>query len=109
MGGVAGRMMEQRKLDEAFNNLQKKHQDIKENPQSRAYFDVVARHSPSLALDPMVAPQLIRQFDAFGGVDVNTVGKLREIEAKTQPSGNVKDDIGMFTSLSSFTTAKPKL
>ena len=99
MGGVAGRMMEQRKLDEAFNNLQKKHQDIKENPQSRAYFDVVARHSPSLALDPMVAPQLIRQFDAFGGVDVNTVGKLREIEAKTQPSIPLKDDVGTFGTL----------
>ena len=47
----------------------------------------------------MVAPQLIRQFDAFGGVDVNTVGKLREIEARTQPSIPLKDDVGTFGTL----------
>ena len=30
----------------------------------------------------MVAPQLIRQFDTFGGVDINTVDKLRSIEER---------------------------
>lgn len=80
MGGLTTRMMQERKLNESFNIIQKNNEDIRQIPNARDYFDVVARHSPSLALDPMVAPQLIRQFDMFGGVDVNTVGKLREIQ-----------------------------
>ena len=33
----------------------------------------------------MVAPQLIRQFDTFGGVDLNTVSKLREMQNRMGP------------------------
>jgi len=80
LGGLASRMMEQRKLNESFQTIQKNNEDIRQIPNARAYFDVVARHSPDLAMDPMVAPQLIRNFDSFGGVDVNTVGKLREMQ-----------------------------
>jgi xanthine dehydrogenase iron-sulfur cluster and FAD-binding subunit A len=90
MGGIASRMMHDRQLNESFNTIVANNTDLKQIPNARAYYDVVARHSPSLAMDPMVAPQLIRQFDTFGGVDVNTVGKLREIEAvgrKDQPRG----------------------
>lgn len=84
MGGMASKMMETRKLNESFQTIRKNNEDIRQIPNARAYFDVVARHSPDLAMDPMVAPQLIRQFDMFGGVDVNTVGKLRDM----QNSGN---------------------
>lgn len=80
MGGSASRMMTERQLDKAFGTIIENHQDIRGMNNAREYFDVVARHSPSLALDPMVAPTLIRQFDTFGGVDINTVGKLRDIE-----------------------------
>lgn len=80
MGGLAGKMMNHHDLNQAFETIEQNHEDIKGMPNGRDYFNVIARHSPSLALDPMVAPQLIRQFNMFGGVDVNTVGKLREIE-----------------------------
>lgn len=89
-GGIVSRMMKERQLNESFNTISQANSDIRQIPNARAYFDVVARHSPDLANDPMVAPQLIRQFDTFGGVDVNTVGKLREIEAmgrKDRPRG----------------------
>jgi hypothetical protein len=80
IGGVASRMMRERQLNKSFDTMMQVNADIRQIPHARDYFDVIARHSPSLALDPMVAPQLIRNFDSFGGVDVNTVGKLRDIE-----------------------------
>ena len=80
LGGTVGQMMDRRNLDHAFDTIQATNEDIRNIPQAREYFNLVARHSPSLAMDPLVAPQLIRQFDTFGGVDINTVGKLREIE-----------------------------
>jgi hypothetical protein len=80
IGGIAARMMRERQLNNAFKTISENNADIRGIPHARDYFDVVARHSPSLAMDPLVAPQLIRNFDSFGGVDVNTVGKLREIE-----------------------------
>jgi hypothetical protein len=90
-GGIVSRMMKERQLNESFNTISQANADIRQIPNARAYFDVIARHSPDLANDPMVAPQLIRQFDTFGGVDVNTVGKLREIDAmgrKDRPRGS---------------------
>ena len=81
-GGIVSRMMQERQLNDSFNTIRKANADIRGIPNARDYFDVIARHSPSLALDPMVAPTLIRQFDTFGGVDVNTVGKLREIQER---------------------------
>jgi len=80
MGGIVSQMMNKRQLDESFATVFQDNRDIQGIPNARGYFDVIARHSPSLAMDPMVAPQLIRQFDSFGGVDLQTVGKLREIE-----------------------------
>lgn len=80
MGGFTTAMMDKKHLNDAFATMYSHNEDIREIPNARAYFDLVARHAPSLALDPLVAPQLIRQFDTFGGVDVNTVGKLREIQ-----------------------------
>ena len=79
---IVSRMMQERQLNDSFNTIRKANADIRGIPNARDYFDVIARHSPSLALDPMVAPTLIRQFDTFGGVDVNTVGKLREIQER---------------------------
>lgn len=95
-GGLVSRMKTERDLNESFNTIVKANEDLKQIPNARAYFDVIARHSPSLALDPMVAPSLIRNFDAFSGVDVNTIGKLREIEAigrKDHPSGTLMKDL----------------
>lgn len=85
MGGLASKMMGKHDLNQAFNTIEQAHEDIRNMPNARDYYNVIARHSPSLALDTMVAPQLIRQFNMFGGVDVNTVGKLREIENTGAP------------------------
>ena len=76
--------MEKRELNNAFNEMMKNNEDI-DKKTAREYFDVIGRHAPSLAKDPLVAPQIIRQFDTFGGVDVNTVRTLREIENKFGP------------------------
>jgi hypothetical protein len=80
MGGVAGQMMQERQLNESFNIMSKRDPEIRQIPNARSYYDVIARHSPSIAMDPVVAPGIIKQMDQFGGVDLNTVGKLREIE-----------------------------
>lgn len=97
-GGIVARMMKERQLNESFNTIEQANADIRQIPNARAYFDVVARHSPDLALDPMVAPQLIRQFDTFGGVDVNTVGKLREIQDRGSKSSQ-KSSLDIATNL----------
>ena len=80
MGGLVGQMFEQRQLNESFGNMMSANKDLENIPNARAYYDVIGRHAPDLAKDPMVAPQLIRQFDSFDGVDIQTVGKLREIQ-----------------------------
>lgn len=91
--GLVGRMYNARKLNQSFNDIMEANKDLKQIPQARAYFDVIARHAPDLAADPLVAPQLLRQFDAFGGVDLNTVGKLREIqnEGSSKPTPSMID------------------
>lgn len=104
-GGLAARMMHERQLNESFNTISKNNADIRQIPNAREYFDVVARHAPALALDPMVAPQLIRQFDTFGGVDVNTVGKLREI----QNTGSNSKNVSSLDLASNFTSGVTKL
>jgi len=98
-GGIVSRMMQERQLNDSFNTIAKANADIRNIPNARDYFDVIARHSPSLALDPMVAPSLIRQFDTFNGVDVNTVGKLREIQDRgsRNDSPSILDMAGSFT------------
>ena len=85
MGGMASRMMDDKQLEESFNTIMETHKDLRDIPGARDYFNVIARHSPDIAKDPMVAPQLIRQFDTFGGVDLNTVGKLRELQNRLGP------------------------
>ena len=112
-GGIVSKMMKERELNESFNTVSQANSDIRQIPNARAYFDVIARHSPDLANDPMVAPQLIRQFDTFGGVDVNTVGKLREIQDRGTKSGNQPSSLDIASSLvggaKAFTPEKPKL
>lgn len=80
MGGIASRMMQERQLNQAFDTIHKNDAELRQIPSARQYFDVIARHSPTLALDPMVAPHLIKKMDSFGGVDLNTISTLRNIE-----------------------------
>lgn len=93
MGGLSARMMNQRELDESFNTIIKNNNDLANVQNVRGYFDVIARHSPDLAKDPLVAPQLIRQFDSFGGVDLNTVAKMREMQYKFGPDNRQQSDV----------------
>lgn len=94
MGGLSARMMNQRQLNESFDTIIKNNNDLANIKNVRGYFDVIARHSPDLAKDPLVAPQLIRQFDAFDGVDLNTVAKMREMQYRLGPDmGNGNDDV----------------
>ena len=106
LGGIVGRMMRDRELNKAFGSVMANNADIRAIPNARDYFDVVARHSPTLALDPMVAPQLIRSFDSFGGVDLNTVKNLREIEDRKPGSepifGQVSSFMGNMNTLQNF-------
>jgi hypothetical protein len=108
-------MKQERDFNTSFQTIEANNEDIRQIPNARAYFDVIARHSPDLAKDPMVAPQLIRQFDMFGGVDVNTIGKLREIQQNSPNNnrnknenyaGNLLSGIGTFHSI--MKDKKPK-
>lgn len=106
MGGIASRMMNERELNESFNTVMQANKDLRDIPGVRGYFDVIARHAPDLAKDPLVAPQLIRNFETFGGVDINTVAKMREIQNKFGPQfGERKkfDLLGSASSLQSLT------
>ena len=102
MGGMVSRMMTQKQLDSSFDTAMAANKDLRDIPNARDYFNVVARHSPSLANDPMVAPQIMRQFDSFGGVDVKTVQMLRDIENSNGGSRGNDQSFDMLGTMSSL-------
>lgn len=103
-GSVAEKMLEKRKFNQTFNDIVTRHPELAD---ARPYYDVITRHAPSLAKDPLVAAQLVKQFDAFGGVDVNTVGKMREIETR---GGNMQGgkDFDLAAKVNSYASFLPK-
>lgn len=89
LGGGIALTMNKKEFDHSFDTIMKNNPELAENKkQVRGYFDVVARHAPSLAKDPLVAESVVKNMNAFGGVDYNTVRGLRETEAlgKSGPS-----------------------
>jgi hypothetical protein len=96
LGGGIALTMNKRDLEDSFDTI------IKHTPEfngreemARKYFDVIARNAPSLAKDPLVAGNLVKNFDALGGVDFNTVKSLRETENIGQNSSDPKGLSGM--------------
>lgn len=84
--------LQKRNLANTFNNI------VENNPElggadlqrSRDYFNSVARHAPSIAGDPLIAAQLLKQFQRFGGIDYRTIQDLRSTEYHGGPQkGNV--------------------
>ena len=81
MGGLASKMMEKKELDRAFHTIEQANADIRGMPNARAYFDVVARHSPDIAKDPLTTAGVIRSFNSFDGVDLKSVAELRDMQS----------------------------
>lgn len=82
LGGGIALTMNKKEFDKSFDTILKNNPDLASNQQQvRGYFDVVSRHAPSLAKDPLVAESIVKNMNAFGGVDYNTVRGLRETEA----------------------------
>ena len=82
LGGGIALTMNKKEFDSSFDTIMKNNPDLANNQQQvRGYFDVVSRHAPSLAKDPLVAESIVKNMNAFGGVDYNTVRGLRETEA----------------------------
>jgi len=82
LGGGIALTMNKNEFDNSFETIMKNNPDLAENKkQMRGYFDVVSRHAPSLAKDPLVAESIVKNMNAFGGTDYNTIRGLRETEA----------------------------
>ena len=89
LGGGIALTMNKKEFDDSFETIMKNNPDLAENKKEiRGYFDVVSRHAPSLAKDPLVAESIVKNMNAFGGTDYNTIRGLRETEAlgKSGPS-----------------------
>jgi hypothetical protein len=82
LGGGIALTMNKKEFDSSFDTIMRNNPDLADNKQQvRGYFDIVSRHAPSLAKDPLVAESIVKNMNAFGGVDYNTVRGLRETEA----------------------------
>jgi len=87
LGGGVALTMNQREFDRSFNTIMSRNPDLKDRKgQIREYFDVLTRHSPIIAKDPIVAENMVKNFDAFGGIDFNTIKAMNEMEATKQRS-----------------------
>lgn len=86
LGGGIALTMNKKEFEQSFDTIMKNNPELADNKkQVRGYFDVVSRHAPSLAKDPLVAESIVKNMNAFGGVDYNTVRGLRETEALGRP------------------------
>lgn len=86
LGGGIALTMNKEELNQSFDTIMKHNPEFAGNKkQVRGYFDVISRHAPTLAKDPLVAESIVKNMNAFGGVDYNTVRGLRETEALGRP------------------------
>ncbi|MDY6957873.1 MAG: hypothetical protein SVK08_01815 [Halobacteriota archaeon] len=96
LGGVGGNLLYDTiqnhkmtsRMNESFNIALEDHPELGGDnlPQTRRYLESITRHSPSIAQDPLVLGQLLKQFHMFGGPDYRTIQDLRMTETKTAPS-----------------------
>ena len=81
LGGGIALTMNQRDFDESFDTIIKRNPELADRaPQVREYFNIITQNAPSLAKNPLVAGSLVKNMDALGGVDFNTVKMMRETE-----------------------------
>jgi predicted RNA-binding protein Jag len=96
LGGGIALTMNKKEFDQSFDTIMKNNPELADNKkQVRGYFDVVSRHAPSLAKDPLVAESIVKNMNAFGGVDYNTVRGLRETESLGKPGPTDKGLSGL--------------
>lgn len=83
LGGGIALTMNQRELRDSFDTIMARNPDFANKRVDMAnYFDVIARHAPAVATDPVTSGNILKTFDAFGGVDLNTVKTLHDIQQK---------------------------
>ena len=96
LGGGIALTMNKKELENSFDTIMKNNPELAENRQQvRGYFDVVSRHAPTLAKDPLVAESIVKNMNAFGGVDYNTIRGLRETESLGKSTGSEKGLSGL--------------
>ena len=96
IGGGIALTMNKKEFENSFDTIMKNNPELAENKkQVRGYFDVVSRHAPSLAKDPLVAESIVKNMNAFGGVDYNTIRGLRETEAQGKAGPSEKGLSGL--------------
>jgi len=87
LGGGIALTMNEKEFNNSFDTIMNRNPSLADRKtQMREYFDVVARHSPTIAKDPIVAEGMVKNFDAFGGIDFNTIKAMNEMEAKKDQS-----------------------
>ena len=96
LGGGIAITMNRKEFDNSFDTIMKNNPELADNKkQVRGYFDVISRHAPSLAKDPLVAESIVKNMNAFGGVDYNTVRGLRETESLSSSGPSEKGLSGL--------------
>ncbi len=67
----------------AFRKMLEEHPDLNKTDlgKTKKYFNSLYRHAPDVAIDPLVAGQLVKNFHRFDGVDYQTVKDLRQTQA----------------------------
>ena len=81
LGGAIALTMNQREFDQSFETMIQHNPDLADrSPQIRQYFDIISQNAPSLAKNHLVAGTLVKNMDALGGVDFNTIKLMRETE-----------------------------
>ena len=91
IGGGIALTMNKKEFDHSFNTIMRNNPEFaNDRAKVRGYFDVVANSAPSLAKDPLVAENLVKNMNAYGGVDFNTIAALKKTESTGQfpPSDN---------------------
>ena len=102
LGGGIAITMNNREFDRSFDTIMSRNPDLKDRKnQMREYFDVVSRHSPTIAKDPIAAEGMVKNFDAFGGIDFNTIKSMNELEATNKRAQSPLGSFAPFKSIGS--------
>lgn len=102
LGGGIAITMNNREFDRSFDTIMSRNPDLKDRKsQMREYFDVVSRHSPTIAKDPIAAEGMVKNFDAFGGIDFNTIKSMNELEATNKRAQSPLGTFAPFKSIGS--------
>ena len=80
LGDMLSRQRTKKDMERNYAAVIAVNPDLANSPNTRSYFETIGNFSPTIAKDPNTLSQLLKQFSAFDGVDLNTIQTLRQIE-----------------------------